>query len=104
MSGNSSTEIPLISIVTVVLNGEQHLERCILSVAQQEFKNYEHILIDGGSTDKTPEIAAKYKSHFTKIVSEQDDGISDAFNKGIQMSRGKIISLLNADDLYTENA
>lgn len=94
---------PFVSIITIVFNGEKHLSRCIESVINQEFTNFEHILIDGGSTDKTLEIVNRYASHFSAVVSEKDKGISDAFNKGIALAKGEYIAFLNADDWYEKN-
>jgi glycosyltransferase involved in cell wall biosynthesis len=95
---------PLISIVTVCLNAEKYLERCITSVISQTYKNVEYIIVDGGSTDGTLEIIEKYGSKITRWISENDRGIYDAMNKGIEMCRGDYIGLLNSDDYYAENA
>ena len=92
--------IPFVSIITIVYNGEKHLERCINSVVNQEFTNYEHILIDGGSNDNSVSIAKTFENHFTVIISEKDKGISDAFNKGLKLVRGEYVAFLNADDWY----
>jgi len=91
---------PLISIITVVYNGENHLEETILSVINQTYDNVEYIIIDGGSTDGTLQIINKYDDKIDYWISEKDEGISDAFNKGIQYACGKIIGLINADDWY----
>lgn len=95
--------IPFVSIITIVYNGEKHLERCIKSVVNQEFTNYEHILIDGGSKDNSVSIAKTFENHFTVIISEKDKGISDAFNKGLKLVRGEYVAFLNADDWYEKN-
>jgi len=92
-----------ISIITVVFNGEKHLEETILSVINQTYENVEYIIIDGGSTDKTLEIIKKYEDKIDYWVSEQDSGIYDAMNKGIKLCHGDIIGIVNADDfLYPE--
>jgi glycosyltransferase involved in cell wall biosynthesis len=91
---------PLISVVTVVFNGEKHLEQTILSVVNQGYDNVEFIVIDGGSTDGTIDIVKKYQDRIDYWVSEPDKGISDAFNKGISLSTGVMIGLINADDWY----
>jgi len=89
---------PLISIITVVLNGEKYLENAINSVHSQSYRNYEYIIIDGCSTDRTIEIIKRHEKETTVWTSEPDNGISDAFNKGIKLARGEIIGLLNSDD------
>ena len=90
---------PLVSIVTVVYNGEKHLEESIKSVINQTYDNVEYIIIDGGSTDGTVDIIKKYEDKIDYWVSEKDGGIYDAMNKGIVISHGKIIGIVNADDL-----
>lgn len=94
----------LISIVTVVKNGEHTLEKCIQSVLSQSYKNVEYILINGNSTDKTNQIIEKYKHKINIILKEDDKGIWDAMNKGIMLSNGDIIGFLNSDDYYYNDA
>jgi glycosyltransferase involved in cell wall biosynthesis len=91
---------PFFSIITVVFNRAKTIEIAISSLRSQSFKNYEHIIIDGGSTDGTHEILEKYKSKNTVIVSEGDRGIYDAINKGIAIATGKYIGVLHSDDFY----
>ena len=91
---------PLISIITIVFNGVKHIEQCIQSVLQQDYPHYEYIIIDGGSTDGTLEIIERYKSNIKHIVSEKDKGIYDAMNKGLEISSGELIGIINADDYY----
>lgn len=100
----SHTKKPLLSIVTVVYNGEVYLEETIRSVITQNYDNVEYIIIDGGSTDRTLAIIKKYDEAIDYWVSESDLGISDAFNKGIRCCSGELIGLINADDYYEENA
>lgn len=88
------------SIVTIVYNGARHLEQTIQSVLSQTYSNIEYFIIDGGSTDGTVGIIQKYASKLTGWVSEPDNGISDAFNKGLAMVSGELIGLINADDWY----
>jgi glycosyltransferase involved in cell wall biosynthesis len=94
---------PLISIITVVYNGEKYLEETIQSVINQTYDNVEYIIIDGGSTDGTLDIIKKYVDRIDYWVSEKDEGIYDAMNKGIKLSNGRIIGLVNADDFIYEN-
>ena len=91
---------PLFSIITVVYNGEKFLEKAITSVINQSYKDFEYIVIDGGSTDKSLEIIKKYEKKIDYWVSEKDKGIYDAFNKGMKVSRGKFIGFINSDDTY----
>lgn len=93
-----------ISIITVVYNGAKTLDQTINSVINQTFKNFEYIIIDGGSTDGTLEIIEKYKSHITTFISEKDGGLYDAMNKGISLAKGEIIGMINSDDWYESNA
>jgi glycosyltransferase involved in cell wall biosynthesis len=97
-------ETPLLSIITVVRNGEKYLEETILSVLNQDFNNYEYIVIDGGSTDDTIKIIKKYNNKIDYWVSETDNGIYDAFNKGMILSKGEYIGVINSDDVYTPGA
>jgi len=95
---------PLFSIITVVLNGEKHIENCIKSVLNQKIKNFEYIIIDGKSKDNTMKIIKKYRSKIDIVVSKKDRGIYDAFNKGMSLSSGKFICIVNSDDILTKNA
>lgn len=92
--------LPFFSIITIVYNGDFYLEQAILSVVSQTFKNYEYIIIDGGSTDKTLDIIKKNEANIDYWISETDDGISDAFNKGIKIAQGKFIGIVNVDDWF----
>ena len=74
---------PKISIITVIKNNKEYIEKNILSLINQNYKNYEHIIIDGGSTDGSKEIIQKYSAKIAHFVSEKDKGIYDAMNKGI---------------------
>ena len=96
--------LPLISIITVVLNNKKFLQQSINSVLNQSYKNYELIIIDGQSTDGTLNIIKKNNSKIDYWISEKDKGLYDAMNKGIGLSRGSIISILNSDDYYYKNA
>lgn len=87
------------SLVTITYNSEKTLAKNLASVQKQQYKKIEHVLIDGASTDNTIEIAKTF-SHLTKIISEPDNGIYDALNKGIKNSSGEIIGFLNSDDTF----
>lgn len=100
----SASDTPLISIITVVLNGDSHLEQAIQSVLHQGYANIEYIVIDGGSTDKSLDIINNYKDEIDCLVIEPDKGIYDAMNKGINLAHGELIGLLNADDYYESDA
>lgn len=93
-----------ITIITPTFNSEKTIEDAIKSVLDQGYPNIEYIIIDGGSQDSTLEICNKYKMGISKLISEPDNGISDAFNKGIRNSSGDVIGILNSDDLLTDNA
>ncbi|MDO3642468.1 glycosyltransferase family 2 protein [Mucilaginibacter sp. L3T2-6] len=89
-----------ISIITVVYNNEKTIEDAISSVLSQNYKNIEYIIIDGNSTDNTPNIISKHLSNINNYISEADKGIYDAMNKGIMQATGEVIGILNSDDLY----
>jgi glycosyltransferase len=91
-----------ISIITPTLNSENTLADTLRSVAAQQFPAYEHLIIDGGSTDATLQIAAGFP-HRTKIMSEPDLGLYHAVNKGIRLATGEVIGILNSDDFYTHD-
>lgn len=96
-----------VSIITVCLNSEKTIARAIESVLNQSFKNIEYIIVDGLSNDKTMEIIEKYRNsntHTMNVMSEKDNGIYDAMNKGIALATGDVIGILNSDDFYEEDA
>ena len=95
---------PLFSIIIVTCNSEKYLEGCLKSILKQNFKNYEIIIIDNKSQDRTLDIITKYKKSIDFWKSKKDKGIFDAMNKGIKHSKGKIISILNSDDLFYQGA
>ena len=99
MSGN---EI-LVSVITICYNAEETIEYSIKSVLSQNYKNIEYIIIDGQSNDATLEIIDNYRDQIDLVISEQDDGIYDAFNKGLNKATGEYIQILNADDILEEN-
>lgn len=91
-----------ISIITASYNSSLTIRRTLQSVADQDYLNIEHIIIDGGSKDDTLSIIKEFP-HVSKIVSEPDKGIYDAMNKGIELATGDIIGTLNSDDFFTSN-
>ncbi len=93
---------PLVSIVTVVLNGEDGIRKTIESVAAQTYPYLEYIIIDGGSTDTTISIIEEYPDTVDRWYSEKDNGISDAFNKGIALCHGELVGIINAGDWYEQ--
>jgi glycosyltransferase involved in cell wall biosynthesis len=97
-------EYPMVSIITIVYNGEKHIAETISSVGAQTYPNIEYIIVDGGSTDNTLSIVDRFKEQITCVISGKDRGISDAFNKGIRMAKGEIIGIINADDWYEKEA
>ena len=101
---NDKKDLPLVSVITVVLNNKKFLQQSINSVLNQSYENYELIIIDGKSTDGTLDIIKRNNSKIDFWISEKDKGIYNAMNKGIKLSRGSIISILNSDDVYYKNA
>lgn len=96
-----------VSIITPCLNSEKTIRQTIESVLKQTYKNIEYIIVDGGSTDNTLTIIREYLPLFRgrlKYISEKDKGIYDAMNKGIKMSRGQLIGIINSDDYYEFDA
>ncbi len=90
-----------VSIITVCFNSEKTIERTINSVLSQSYSNIEYIIVDGDSKDSTIQIIEKYKNSIQKFVSEKDEGIYDAINKGISLSTGDIVGILNSDDIFS---
>lgn len=93
-----------VSIITVVFNNKGTIEHTIESVLSQNYKNIEYIIIDGGSTDGTVDIIKKYEDRLAYWVSEPDDGLYDAMNKGIKAATGDIVGILNSDDIYADSS
>ena len=92
-----------ITIITVCYNSVSHIEDAINSVANQDYKEIEHIVIDGNSNDGTQEVLQKYSGKIAHWISEPDNGIYDAMNKGIKIASGEVIGILNSDDFYFDN-
>lgn len=97
-------ELPLVSIITPSFNQGEFIEKTILSVKNQNYIRIEHLIIDGGSTDKTIEIIKKYENTYNmRWISEPDKGQADAIDKGFKMAKGAILTWLNSDDYYLHN-
>src|SRR4051812_10288128 len=92
-----------VSIITATYNSERTIKDTVASVKSQTFKDVEHIVIDGGSTDKTVKLLDLY-GHVGPRISEADRGIYHAMNKGLALAGGEIIGILNSDDFYADNA
>lgn len=88
-----------ISIITISYNSQKTIEQTLKAVKKQKYSNIEHIIVDGKSTDNTIEICKKYP-HISKIISEPDKGVYDAFNKGLKLATGEVIGFLNSDDIF----
>lgn len=99
----SSENTPCVTIITVVYNGVEKLERAILSVLKQSYPNVEYIIIDGGSTDGSLQIIEKYVDQIDYFCSQKDGGIYEAMNKGISLSLGEFIGIVNSDDMILED-
>ena len=93
-----------VSIITVCFNIAETIEDTIKSVLSQDHKDIEYIVVDGGSTDCTLDIINRYKNDIAKVISEPDNGIYDAMNKGFRSSNGNIVAALNGDDVYAEKS
>jgi len=89
-----------VSVITVVFNAVDTIADTIISVANQDYEDIEHIIIDGGSTDGTVAVLEKFRDKLAIVVSEPDEGIYDAMNKGIALASGTVVGMLNADDWY----
>lgn len=90
-----------ISVITATFNSEKTIDKCLTSLSSQTYKNIEHIIVDGKSTDKTLVKIRNHSYKSTKVISEPDKGIYDALNKGIKNSSGDIIGFLHSDDYYS---
>ena len=93
-----------ISIITVTKNSESFLQETIDSLSKQTYQNFEHIIVDGSSTDKTIDIIKKNSNKITKWISEPDKGLYYAMNKGLDLCSGDVIGILNSDDIYFPDA
>jgi glycosyltransferase involved in cell wall biosynthesis len=91
-----------ISIITVAYNSEKTIRDTLQSISQQSYPNVEHIIVDGGSKDRTLSIVKEFP-HIHKVISEPDKGVYDAMNKGLRLATGDVIGFLNSDDMYADN-
>ena len=95
---------PKLTVVTIVYNNVRDIERTVLSVLNQTYSNIEYLVIDGASTDGTLELLKKYEGRLTKLISESDEGIYDAMNKGLALASGDYILFMNSgDEIYTSD-
>lgn len=94
--------MPRITVITVCYNSARTIEATLASIAAQTFKDIEHIVIDGGSTDQTLAVIEQWSAHEIRLVSEPDKGIYHAMNKGLALATGEVVGFLNADDLYAD--
>lgn len=92
------------SIITVSYNAVASIEACVLSVLNQNYPDVEYIVVDGASNDGTLDVLEKYKHRFANYLSEKDEGLYHALNKGIALATGDVIGILHADDFYTSSS
>lgn len=92
-----------VSLITVCFNSSKTIERTIQSVQNQLYDNIEYIIVDGGSIDGTIDIISSYSNVVTKFITEPDNGLYDAMNKGIKLASGDILGIINSDDFYHRN-
>ena len=90
--------MPQVSVVTSVYNGEAFLEECVNSILNQTFKDFEYIILNNGSTDRTPEILKNYSDPRLRIINQKNLGVPKSLNKGISLCRADLMSHLDADD------
>ncbi|MCF8143840.1 MAG: glycosyltransferase [Deltaproteobacteria bacterium] len=101
---NTKTRLPKISVVTPSFNQGRFLEECITSVLEQDYPDFEYIIIDGGSTDNSLDIIAAHQPYLAYFVSESDKGQSSAISKGFKKAKGELVAWLNSDDYYLPGA
>lgn len=100
MTSTPSSESPLVSVISIVFNGAAGIANTIESVLAQDYVSIEYIVIDGASTDGTQDIVRSYANRLDAIVSECDDGIYDAMNKGLRLARGEYLLFMNCGDAF----
>ena len=94
---------PIISLITITFNSQETIQSTLDSIFNQSFQDFEHIIIDGGSSDNTLNIIENHDIKTSKLISEKDNGIYDALNKGIRESKGRYIGILHSDDIFFSN-
>lgn len=94
---------PAVTVITVVRNGAEYIEQTVKSVIEQSFENLEYIVVDGGSTDGTVDILKRYGDRISYWISEEDSGISAAFNKGVALAGGDYIIMMNCSDYFYDD-
>lgn len=94
---------PAVTVITVVRNGAEYIEQTLRSVLDQRFENLEYIVVDGGSTDGTVDILMQYNDRISYWISEEDSGISAAFNKGVALAGGDYVIMMNCSDYFYDN-
>src|SRR3569832_2355471 len=95
---------PRLTVITIVFNDARHIERTMLSILGQKYPDIEYIIVDGLSTDGTLDIVKKYSDSINKLVSEKDEGIYDAMNKGLALATGDYVLFMNSgDEFYDKN-
>jgi len=102
-SVSAENNTPLLSIVTEVMNGADHIQQTIDSVVSQDYTNVEYIVVDGGSTDGTIDIIEANRDKIDHVISEPDTGIYDAINKGIRLAHGDLVGIIASNDWYSDN-
>jgi glycosyltransferase involved in cell wall biosynthesis len=95
---------PTLSVITIVYNNERDIERTMLSVLSQTYQQIEYVVIDGASTDSTLDIIKRYENRIARLISEEDNGIYDAMNKGLKLATGDYVIFMNSgDEFYANN-
>ena len=94
---------PLVTVITVCFNSDRSIKDTLQSIASQSYKNIEHFIVDGASTDRTLEIIRAWRGHPVRLISEPDKGIYDAMNKGLALASGEVVGFLNSDDFYADS-
>jgi glycosyltransferase involved in cell wall biosynthesis len=94
---------PTLSVITIVYNNERDIERTMLSVLNQTYQQIEYVVVDGASTDSTLDIIKRYENRIARLISEEDNGIYDAMNKGLKLATGDYVIFMNSGDEFYAN-